>query len=497
MNRINRINRLKIILCLSLFFSVSITIYAQTLITYDGALEIAMENSPNIKRTLLSLERSRELLNAQNAALKSSFRLSLNPFSFSRDRTFNRFFSAWSTNESKESMGTFSITQPIKETDGTLSLINRFSWQDSYSDYGEGKRDKTFNNNLYLSFEQPIFTYNRTKLELTELELDLETTSLTFAVQRLGLESQVANSFYSVYQNKMSLDISKEELQNQERSFEIIKNKVDAGLAALEEFYQAELNLASSKSSLQNREVSLENSLDNLKLQIGIPLNETITVEADVGYEVVDVDLDRAMNLALKNRLELRQREISLENAEYSLIRTKAMNEFSGSITLSYGITGTEEDFVDLYDVPTKRQTVGISLDIPLWDWGEKKSRIKASETTIKSQKLSLEDERNNIIISIRQAQRSFQNIINQIEIARQSITNAERTYEINLERYRNGDLTSMDLSLYQNQLSQRKMGLVQVLISYKLALLDLKIQCLWDFERNEPVIPEKIIWKE
>ncbi len=163
------------------------TAYAQGVITYDEAMEIAMDNSPDIKRTRLDLERSRELLNAQNAALKSSFRLSLNPFSYSRDRTFNRFLSAWSSSKTKESDGTFSITQPIKKTDGTLSLINRFSWQDSYSDF-QDIRNKMFNNNLYLSFEQPIFTYNRTKLELRELELDLESTMLTFAVQK-GFQS--------------------------------------------------------------------------------------------------------------------------------------------------------------------------------------------------------------------------------------------------------------------------------------------------------------------
>jgi len=494
-----RNNRLKIRTCvwgLSFLVSLSNLVCAQTVISYEKAMEIAMENSPEIRRTRLDLERNRELLNAQNAALKSNFRLTLNPFNFSRDRTFNRFFSAWSTNETKQSIGMFSITQPIKQTDGTISLINHFSWQDSYSDYKD-VRNKTFNNSLYLSFEQPIFTYNRTKLELRELELNLESTMLAFAVQKLALERQVAAGFYNVYQNKMSLDIAREELQNQERSYEIIKNKVDAGLAALEELYQAELNLATSRSNLQNRQVALENSLDNFKLLIGIPLDEPVTIDADITYEVVDVDLAKAVDTALKNRMELRQRKISIENAEHDLIRTRATNEFKGSITLSYGIVGTDERLADLYGVPTKKQTVGLTFDIPLWDWGEKKSRIKATKTTIESRRLSLEEERNNVIIGIRQSYRNLLNLTKQIEIAQQNVRNAELTYEINLERYRNGDLTSMDLSLFQNQLSQKKMGLVQALISYKLALLDLKIQSLWDFERNEPVLPEGITENE
>ena len=147
-----------------------------------------------------------------------------------------------------------------------------------------------------------------------------------------------------------------------------------------------------------------------------------------------------------------------------------------------------------MYDEPTQKQSIGILFDIPLWDWGEKKSRIKASEATVKTRKLSLEDERNAIIIGIRQSHRSLNNLVNQIEIARQNVRNAELTYDINLERYKNGDLTSYDLNNFQTQLSQKKTGLIQALINYKLALLDLKILSLWDFELNQPVLSEEIM---
>jgi len=68
-------------------------------------------------------------------------------------------------------------------------------------------------------------------------------------------------------------------------------------------------------------------------------------------------------------------------------------------------------------------------------------------------------------------------------------VQSAQLTYDINLERYKNGDLTSMDLNLIQNQLSQRKIDLVNSMIGYKLSLLDLKIESLWDFEKNQPAL--------
>ena len=69
----------------------------------------------------------------------------------------------------------------------------------------------------------------------------------------------------------------------------------------------------------------------------------------------------------------------------------------------------------------------------------------------------------------------------------------ADVAYEINLERYRNGDLTSLDLGMYQNQLSESKMALTNAIINYKIELLNLKIQTLYDFEKQVPIIPEEL----
>jgi outer membrane protein len=51
-----------------------------------------------------------------------------------------------------------------------------------------------------------------------------------------------------------------------------------------------------------------------------------------------------------------------------------------------------------------------------------------------------------------------------------------------------------MDLNLFQVQLSNNKMAYAQALINYKLELLNLKIQSLFDFTTNEAVIPEQYI---
>lgn len=462
-------------------------------LTLDQSLKIAEENSPTVQRTRLSLIRSQENLNAQNAALKSNFSLVLNPISYTQNREFNELISGWNTRRNTESFGNFTISQPIVLTDARISLNNRFGYYDSYSEY-TNTTSKGFSNNLSVSLDQPLFTYNRTRLQLRELELALENSQLDYAIQLLALERQVAQAFYYVYQQQQSLDIASQAYENMKLSYEVSRNKVDAGISPREEMFQAELNLATTRSDFENKMVSLENAKDEFKILIGMSLYDDLIVIPNIEVDTVPVDIAFAIDQGLANRMELRQRQIQIESTQFDLIQTRSLNEFRGSLGVTVGVFGDNEKFKDVYDNPTDNETVALSLTIPLWDWGEKKSRIKAAEATIEAADISAEEQKNTIILDIRKVYRNLLNLQNQIEIAEQSVTNAQLTYDLNLEKYRNGDLTGMDLNLVQNQLSEKQISYTNALISYKLELLNLKIQTLYDFEAKKQVTPVKTI---
>lgn len=480
-----RLNLVLLLLSLNTFY-----ITAQKGITLDEALNIAESNSPAMKKTRLSLVISQENLNAQYASLKSNFSLTLNPIGYTQNREFNDLISKWNSRTTTESFGYFTVSQPIVMTDARVSLTNRLRYNNSYSEY-TGNTTKGFSNNLSLNIDQPLFTYNRTKLTLKELQLSLENTQLNYAIQLLALERQVTQAFYYVYLQQQSLDIADKAYKNMQISYRVSKNKVDAGISPREEIFQAELNLATTKSDFENKQVSLANAKDDFKLLIGRSLYDDLIVIPNIAVDTVTVDIVFAIDQGLANRIELRQREIDIETSQFDLIQTKALNEFRGSLGLSLGLFGDNEKFKDVYTSPTDNETVSLSLTIPLWDWGERKARIKATEASIETAQITKEEEQNDIILAIRKVYRSLLNLQNQIEIASQSVINAQLTYDLNLEKYKNGDLTGMDLNIYQNQLSEKQLSFTNSLISYKLELLNLKILTLYDFEKNEPIAPE------
>jgi len=479
-----------------LFFSMFATnLEAQRLMTLEQSVAEALKQSPDIIRARYNLQRYRELLNAQKASLKSNFRLDLSPFQYSNSRNYDQSNQTWYNDENFTTSGAFSVSQPILLTDGVVSLNNNFGWQTNKRDDVNFDPFTGFTNSLNLRLEQPLFTYNRRKMQYKEIEFNYENSQLNYALQALNVERQITQYFYQIYQAQMQLITSREELANRKKSFEIIKNKVEAGLTAKEEMLQAELDMMSSESTVQNNEVDLENIKDNFKQMLGMDFSEEIMVIAEVSVLPVDIDLQKATDFALDNRMEIRQREIDVEMGLFDLITTNATNEFKGNLAVQVGLFGNAENVNNIYDRQNRNdnQDVQFSLEVPLWDWGEKKARMEAARLAQETNEYNLLDEKKNIVLSVRQIERNLKNNLKQIEIARKNEENAQLTYEINLEKYQNGDLTSMDLNLVQNQLTQAKNNKIDALISYKLELLNMKLQTLFDFENQRSIMPDVI----
>ena len=369
-----------------------VSVQAQEILTLEKALDIAYQHSPSLIQSKLSLEQRQLNLKAQDASLKSQFSLDVSPFNYTRNNQYDSYNSNWYANESMTSSASLGVTQPIKWTDGTISLVDDFSWQDA-SNRTSGGKNTSFNHNLSLRIEQPLFTYNRTKMQLKELEYSLENAKISYALQELNIEKQVTSQFYDVYQKQKDLNIAREEYSNQNQNYEIIRNKVEAGLVAKEELYQAEVNLATSESSVYSAEISYENSKDNFKILLGISLDEDVMVLPNTEIVTVVVDSEEAVKHALEQRMELRQKQITLEQDVFTIIRAKSENEFKGSVSARVGLDALGGKVSNMYDKPTDNEQIGISFNIPIFDWGAKKSRVKSSELSMESNQVDFEEE--------------------------------------------------------------------------------------------------------
>ncbi len=477
----------------SLIVAASSSLQAQQLqLTLEQAVDISRQQSPDLLSAELKLERYERLLSAQEASLKTQFKLSVDPIDYSKNRYLDSRLSQWYTNENIASDGTFSIEQPILWTGATASLNNTFGWKNNNSqiDGSSSSTTRSFTNSLYLSLDQPLFTYNEMKYEYVTIELEYEDAKISYALSLLNLEQSVISQFYTVYMAQANLKIAREEYEDARDNYKIIEEKVRLDMVPRSELFQAELNQSSAESTMVTRELTLNNVTNTFKKMLGIPLITEISVLADLVEKEVAVDIKMAVEHALTNRLELLQRDIIDKNADITLLKIKDSGSFSGDLSLSVGITGDNPQFQNVYETPTQNPSVGLSLSIPIFDWGARRDKIMAQKLQIGMNEITREQELVDIEIEVVNSCKTLSNLAKQIEITKTAVVNAQQTYDLNVELYRAGEITGMEMNEFQSQLSTQKTNLSQKMVDYELELVNLKCVSLYDFDKREAIAP-------
>lgn len=101
------------------------------------------------------------------------------------------------------------------------------------------------------------------------------------------------------------------------------------------------MTLATNENSLADTETSYENTKDQFKQTLGLPLDIDINILPDIQIDSVHVDVNQAVKYALTQRMEIRQQQIAIEEGIFSLIEAKDNNKFKGSISCQSGFDGT------------------------------------------------------------------------------------------------------------------------------------------------------------
>ena len=333
-----------------------------------------------------------------------------------------------------------------------------------------------------------MFTINRRKIGYQKARLNLEDTEQQYTRSQLDIIFNVTSNFYSLYRAQEQLSIDRDQVSQSENAYRIANLKQQAGLLPEVEAFRLEIDLANARNTATNSEAALEESKDAFKLLIGIPITTNISAITELTYQPIQVSLEKAINEALNRRTELRSDEINVELNQINVEETDSQSEIVGELFLSYGILKVADKFKDAFNQFDNDRSVKFSLTLPIWDWGRNASQVQAAIANLNTTRLTQQNRIEQIKKEIRTVVRNLQSARLRAEITQRSEALAERSYRISLLIFENGDLSSQDLALEQNRLTQARISSLQAIIDHKQSLADLRRKTLWDFELNEPV---------
>jgi outer membrane protein TolC len=454
-----------------------ITISAQDIYTLDKAISTALERSFGIKNAEYSLISSEKSLEAYRAGLFSrlDFEFDLPTYSKSLISQFNpleskeEFFELGSSRlESR-----LSLTQPLIFSNGTINVVGRLFSREQFGTNISNYKD--FYTNVGISLRQPLFTFNVQNANLERAEINLENAKRDFTHAEQNLIYDVKVAFYNLYKLKENFKITEEKVKQSEESFLTAQNKFKAGLIAEVEALQLEVDLASSKNDLLNSKISYDEQVNNFKILLGLELDKKIDIISDLKYSSILIDNESAIESALNNRSDFLNQKNDIYLSELNVEEVDARREIKLELNARYGISNNDEEFSSLFNELLDDVNLALTLSLPVWDWGQNSRQVEAAEANLMNQKLTYNNMKKTIENDVIATINRINSAKARVEVLSKSVEIAEKSYQISIERFKSGTISSFDLSQMQLRLTEAKNNSISALIDYNLAIADLE----------------------
>ena len=299
---------------------------------------------------------------------------------------------------------------------------------------------------ISLSYTQSIWGYNRFKWSRKTEPKNYELAKRQY-IESMEQVNQTAVSYFWTYvRNKEDYERAVKSFDDSKRLFEAGQTRFAMGTINRDQLMQIESSMLMDSLSVNSKKVTLRTSLNRLCSYIGY--KEDTELNLIIDYEIPDITLDYedVLERALENSTFSLNQEISYIQTESSVAQAKANRGLSASIHANFGMSGSADELRQTLVQLQENEQIGITLSIPIVDWGLARGRVRMAEAQALTTRNQLEqamiDKRQNLLTQVMQ----FNNQRSQCEISARAAQLAEESYQLALQNFGSGNITMTQL---------------------------------------------------
>jgi outer membrane protein len=463
-------------------------------LTLELMVELGLRDSYRVRQLQLEVDRTRSLLSAERAGLKSSVQLQLNSPDFQAITDY-KWNSVLQRNEliaenTRRWQMDLSVRQPVilfgYPTNGYLSLNNRMYRYDQIDD---DERDTRYYNRYFVGYNQPLFQPNTLKNRLEQAQLNLEDSELEYQADVVGMIDDLAGDYYELLEDAYNREMAAAVVADLEEALAAARDVVSANPNRAIEVDQVQVELANAREDQSRAGTDFRLQEEDIKQRLRLSANDALLVRPVLEVQPVEVDAEQAIQLARTLAPRMRQLDINLRENEIRLDDTKGRDSFRMNIGFTYGREVQDPRFGNLWTEPRNSYTLDVSATVPIWDWGERRYRIQAQEYSLQRTQLSIEQALNDIEINVRSQVRSLAEYAQRLVSMQENLDLARRLTASTLEQYRSGAVTLVDLLQAINREADTNDNFLDTYMGYQRTLLRLKEMTFYDFEYDMPLV--------
>ena len=463
-------------------------------LSLERMVELGLRDSYRVRQLRLEVERTRSLLRAAQAGLKSRVDLQVNAPEF-QAITDQRWNSALQRNElvaenSRRWQTNLSVRQPVIlfgfPTNGFLSLNNRVY---RYTQIEGDEHDVRYYNRYFLGYDQPLFQPNRMKNDLEQAQLNLENSELDYQDDVVGMIDDLAGDYYELVEDAQQQAMAADVVTDLETAIGIARELAAGSPARAIEVDQLQVELANAREDYNQAGSSLRLQTEDLKQRLRLPAATEIVVRPELSVTPVRVDAERAITLARTLAPRMRQLSIGVRQNEIRLDETRGDGGFRMNVGFTYGREMQDPLFRNLLSEPRNSYTLDVTARVPIWDWGQRGHRIQAQAHSLERSRLSVEQAQSEIETNVRSQVRSLEEYRQRLVNMRDNLDLARKTTASTMERYRSGEVGLVDLLQTISREASTSQNFLSAFMGYQRTLLRLNELTFYDFQSETPLV--------
>lgn len=292
-----------------------------------------------------------------------------------------------------------------------------------------------------------------------------------------------ASRFLQVVLNEELLRISQENLDISQQQYERIEAQVDVGRSPSIDLLNQAAVVANDEFLVIQRENTLQNSYTFLMRIMqddsGTEYELVMPDVSELNLMPIELNLREMIETALINRRDLRAQELVIERNEYDVSLTRAT--LLPTLNASMGISGSYNDrfrvfdgqnlvelnYIDQFFDRNVNRFIGFNIQIPIFDNLNRRTNVQNSKINLKNSRLELENIRFQINEEVRQAYNDYMSIVKELESTEKALIAAERAYETELQRYEVGASTLIELNQANANFVEAQSNRVQTIYNF------------------------------
>ncbi|HKE22683.1 MAG TPA: TolC family protein [Bryobacteraceae bacterium] len=290
-----------------------------------------------------------------------------------------------------------------------------------------------------------------------------------------GLIATVSQDYYGMLSAQRKIGTVQASLK-EARDFQDFSEKQErGGEGALVDVIKARMQVRQRERELQDAGANLEKA----RMAFAVILFPTYNVE----FNVAD-DLETAPKLperadvgsmAAKNSPDLRAAQAALQQSTFGERAARA--GYLPNLTFDYWY-GIQANYFAIHNPDGVNQlgsSLAAQLNIPIWNWGSTRSKVKQAELQVQQAKSDLSLTQRTLLSQLDSYYTEARVASTQIESLRDSVTLSTQNLRLTRLRYAAAESTAQEVVDAQNGLAEARNALEDGLLRYRVAIANLQ----------------------